>query len=227
MTEDQQESPPQDLPETAVASAPAAVALEDQPDIKIDGITEEIMKVALEQAKAGRAHILGEMSKALTEARTDLGEYAPRTEVINIPVDKIREVIGTGGKVIREIVEKTGAKIDISDDGTVKVASSDGKAITAALNWIKGIAAEPEERLAGIESGVRAEVRGGVHGELPERDREVISARYGIGDQEPQTLDQIGRRLGISRERVRQIERSALERLARARESETLRDLAA
>ncbi|MGX1306917.1 polyribonucleotide nucleotidyltransferase [Amorphus suaedae] len=115
-----------------------------QMDIKIDGITEEIMKVALEQAKAGRAHILGEMSKALTEARTDLGEYAPRIEVIKIPVDKIREVIGTGGKVIREIVEKTGAKIDISDDGTVKVASSDGKAITAALNWIKGIAAEPE-----------------------------------------------------------------------------------
>ncbi|MDQ0314681.1 polyribonucleotide nucleotidyltransferase [Amorphus orientalis] len=115
-----------------------------QMDIKIDGITEEIMKVALEQAKAGRAHILGEMSKALTEARTDLGEYAPRIEVITIPVDKIREVIGSGGKVIREIVEKTGAKVDISDDGTVKVASSDGKAITAALNWIKGIAAEPE-----------------------------------------------------------------------------------
>jgi len=115
-----------------------------QMDIKIDGITEEIMKVALEQAKAGRSHILGEMSKALTEARTDLGEYAPRIEVINIPVDKIREVIGSGGKVIREIVEKTGAKVDISDDGTVKVASSDGKAITAALNWIKGIAAEPE-----------------------------------------------------------------------------------
>ncbi|MEW5421651.1 polyribonucleotide nucleotidyltransferase [Amorphus sp. 3PC139-8] len=115
-----------------------------QMDIKIDGITEEIMKVALAQAKDGRTHILGEMSKALSEARTDLGEYAPRIEVITIPVDKIREVIGSGGKVIREIVEKTGAKIDISDDGTVKVASADGKAITAALNWIKGIAAEPE-----------------------------------------------------------------------------------
>ncbi|MCP4385490.1 MAG: polyribonucleotide nucleotidyltransferase [Hyphomicrobiales bacterium] len=115
-----------------------------QMDIKIQGITEEIMQVALGQARDGRMHILGEMSKALPEARAELGEYAPRIEVINIPTDKIRDVIGTGGKVIREIVEKTGAKIDISDDGTVKVASADGKAITAALNWIKSITAEPE-----------------------------------------------------------------------------------
>ncbi|RAH99794.1 polyribonucleotide nucleotidyltransferase [Acuticoccus sediminis] len=115
-----------------------------QMDIKIDGITEEIMKVALEQAKHGRVHILGEMGKAIGEARAELGEYAPRIEVIQIPVDKIREVIGSGGKVIREIVEKTGAKVDISDDGTVKIASSDGKAIKAALNWIRGITAEPE-----------------------------------------------------------------------------------
>jgi polyribonucleotide nucleotidyltransferase len=115
-----------------------------QMDIKIQGITEEIMKVALDQAKDGRIHILGEMAKAITSARAELGEYAPRIEVINIPVDKIREVIGSGGKVIREIVEKTGAKIDIQDDGTVKVASADGKAIKAAINWIKGIAAEPE-----------------------------------------------------------------------------------
>src|SRR5439155_18222992 len=85
-----------------------------------------------------------EMAKALPAARAELGEYAPRIEVIQIPTDKIREVIGSGGKVIREIVEKTGAKIDISDDGTVKVASADGKAIKAALNWIKSIAAEPE-----------------------------------------------------------------------------------
>ncbi len=113
-------------------------------DIKIQGITEEIMKVALAQAREGRIHILGEMAKALPEARTELGEYAPRIEVIQIPTDKIREVIGSGGKVIREIVEKTGAKVDISDDGTVKVASSDGKAIEAALNWIKSIASEPE-----------------------------------------------------------------------------------
>ena len=84
------------------------------------------------------------MAKALPEARAELGEYAPRIEVIQIPTDKIREVIGSGGKVIREIVEKTGAKIDIYDDGTVKVASADGKAIKAALNWIKSIAAEPE-----------------------------------------------------------------------------------
>ena len=115
-----------------------------QMDIKIQGITEEIMRVALAQAKEGRIHILGEMAKALPEARTELGEHAPRIEVIKIPTDKIREVIGTGGKVIREIVEKTGAKVDISDDGTVKVASSDGKAIDAALNWIKSITAEPE-----------------------------------------------------------------------------------
>ncbi|MGH2342123.1 polyribonucleotide nucleotidyltransferase [Segnochrobactraceae bacterium EtOH-i3] len=115
-----------------------------QMDIKIDGITEEIMRVALDQAKGGRLHILGEMAKALTEARSELGEHAPRIEVIKIPVDKIREVIGSGGKVIREIVEKTGAKINIEDDGTVKIASADGKAIKAAINWIKGIAAEPE-----------------------------------------------------------------------------------
>lgn len=115
-----------------------------QMDIKIDGITEEIMRIALDQAKGGRLHILGEMSKALTEARSELGEHAPRIEVIKIPVDKIREVIGSGGKVIREIVEKTGAKINIEDDGTVKIASADGKAIKAAINWIKGIAAEPE-----------------------------------------------------------------------------------
>jgi polyribonucleotide nucleotidyltransferase len=115
-----------------------------QMDIKIAGITEEIMKVALDQAKGGRLHILGEMAKALTSARAELGEYAPRIETIKIPQDKIREVIGSGGKVIREIVEKTGAKVDIADDGTVKVASSDLKSITAAINWIKGIAAEPE-----------------------------------------------------------------------------------
>ena len=95
-----------------------------QMDIKITGINEEIMRVALDQAKDGRLHILGEMSKALTGARAELGEFAPRIETLKIPTDKIREVIGTGGKVIREIVEKTGAKINIEDDGTVKVASS-------------------------------------------------------------------------------------------------------
>src|SRR6516165_4639556 len=115
-----------------------------QMDIKIAGITEEIMRVALGQAKDGRMHILGEMSKALAQHRDQLGEHAPRIEVFNIPVDKIREVIGSGGKVIREIVEKTGAKIDISDDGTVKVASANSDAMKAAINWIKSIASEPE-----------------------------------------------------------------------------------
>ena len=115
-----------------------------QMDIKIAGITEEIMRVALGQAKDGRLHILGEMSKALTGARSELGEFAPRIETMKIPTDKIREVIGTGGKVIREIVEKTGAKINIEDDGTVKIASSDGNAIKAAINWIKSIASDPE-----------------------------------------------------------------------------------
>src|SRR6187431_1377903 len=115
-----------------------------QMDIKIEGITEEIMKVALGQAKDGRIHILGEMAKALTNARAELGEYAPRIETFKIPTDKIREVIGTGGKVIREIVEKTGAKVNIDDDGTVKVASADGESIKAAIKWIKSIASDPE-----------------------------------------------------------------------------------
>ncbi|MFZ0989664.1 MAG: polyribonucleotide nucleotidyltransferase [Xanthobacteraceae bacterium] len=115
-----------------------------QMDIKIAGITEEIMRIALGQAKDGRMHILGEMGKAITSARAELGEHAPRIEVFSIPVDKIREVIGSGGKVIREIVEKTGAKIDISDDGTVKVASAKAESIKAAINWIKSIASDPE-----------------------------------------------------------------------------------
>jgi polyribonucleotide nucleotidyltransferase len=115
-----------------------------QMDIKIEGITEEIMQVALSQAKDGRIHILGEMANALTEGRAELGEFAPRIEVMNIPVDKIREVIGSGGKVIREIVEKTGAKINIEDDGTIKIASSNAKEIEAAKKWIHSIVAEPE-----------------------------------------------------------------------------------
>ena len=115
-----------------------------QMDIKVAGITEEIMRVALDQAKGGRMYILGEMAKALGEARAELGEFAPRIETIKIATDRIRDVIGTGGKVIREIVETTGAKIDISDDGTVKVASSDAASIEAAMNWIKSIASDPE-----------------------------------------------------------------------------------
>ncbi len=115
-----------------------------QMDIKIAGITQEIMKVALAQAKGGRLHILGEMNKAIHGARAELGEHAPRIEQIKIPTDKIRDVIGTGGKVIREIVEKTGAKINIEDDGTVKIASADGESIKAALKWIRSLTAEPE-----------------------------------------------------------------------------------
>lgn len=115
-----------------------------QMDIKIDGITEEIMQVALGQAKDGRLHILSEMAKAITEGRKELGEFAPRIEVMHIPTDKIRDVIGSGGKVIREIVEKTGAKINIEDDGTVKIASSNAKEIEAAKKWIHTIVAEPE-----------------------------------------------------------------------------------
>jgi polyribonucleotide nucleotidyltransferase len=115
-----------------------------QMDIKIAGITEEIMQIALGQAKDGRMHILGEMSKALDHAREELGEYAPRIETMQIAKDKIREVIGSGGKVIREIVEKTGAKVDINDDGLIKIASSDKAKIDAAYKWIHSIVAEPE-----------------------------------------------------------------------------------
>ena len=115
-----------------------------QMDIKITGITEEIMKVALGQAREGRMHILAEMNKAINTARPELGEYAPRIETIHIPVDKIREVIGSGGSVIREIVAESGAKIDISDDGTVKIASANAESIRAAINRIKSIASEPE-----------------------------------------------------------------------------------
>ncbi|MBP7253143.1 MAG: polyribonucleotide nucleotidyltransferase [Alphaproteobacteria bacterium] len=115
-----------------------------QMDIKITSITAEIMKIALAQAKDGRMHILGEMAKALTAGRDGVNQNAPRITTLSIPKDKIREVIGTGGKVIREICEVTGAKVDIEDDGTVRVAAVDAKAGEAAVNWIKGIVAEPE-----------------------------------------------------------------------------------
>ncbi|WP_421779432.1 polyribonucleotide nucleotidyltransferase [Kiloniella litopenaei] len=115
-----------------------------QMDIKITSITQEIMKVALEQAHEGRIHILGEMAKALTSGREGVSEHAPRITTFSIPKDKIREVIGTGGKVIREITEETGAKIDIEDDGTIKVAAVDKEAGDAAVDWIKSIVAEPE-----------------------------------------------------------------------------------
>ena len=115
-----------------------------QMDIKITGITEEIMKTALDQARNGRMHILDEMAKAIDTARESVSTNAPRITTLSIPKDKIREVIGTGGKVIREICEVTGAKIDIEDDGTIKVAAIDGDASQAAIDWIKSIVAEPE-----------------------------------------------------------------------------------
>ena len=115
-----------------------------QMDIKVPGITAEIMEKALAQAKDGRLHILREMAGALTTARSDVAATAPRITTFTVPKDKIREIIGTGGKVIREITETTGAKIDIEDDGTVKVAATDPAASKAAVDWIKGIVAEPE-----------------------------------------------------------------------------------
>jgi polyribonucleotide nucleotidyltransferase len=115
-----------------------------QMDIKVAGITEEIMKVALTRAHAGRMHILGEMAKSLTGARGELNAFAPKIVSFMIPTDKIREVIGTGGKVIREIVEKTGAKISIEDDGSVKVAAADQDKIDAAVKWVKSITDEAE-----------------------------------------------------------------------------------
>ena len=115
-----------------------------QMDIKITSITPEIMHIALAQAREGRMHILGEMAKAITGARADLAATAPRITVMNVPREKIRDVIGTGGKVIREIVEQTGCKIDIEDDGTVKIASTDALQAQQAIDWIRGIVAEPE-----------------------------------------------------------------------------------
>ena len=115
-----------------------------QMDIKIAGITEEIMQVALTQAKEGRAHILGEMAKALDHTRESISEHAPRIETLTIDKSKIRDVIGTGGKVIREIVATTGAKVDIDDEGIIKISSSDNSQIEAAIAWIKGIVEEAE-----------------------------------------------------------------------------------
>lgn len=115
-----------------------------QMDIKITSITKEIMEKALAQAHEGRIHIMGEMAKAISEPRAHVSDKAPRIVAIKIPVDKIREVIGSGGKVIREITEKTNTKIDISDDGVIKIASMKKEDGDAALEWIMGIVAEPE-----------------------------------------------------------------------------------
>lgn len=116
-----------------------------QMDLKIASITEEIMKIALEQANKGRLHILGEMAKALDTSRDEISQFAPQMAVINIPTDKIRDVIGSGGKVIRDIVERTKAKIDIDDDGTIKVSAVDGASIDMAIEIIRGLTEEPEQ----------------------------------------------------------------------------------
>ncbi len=115
-----------------------------QMDIKITSITAKIMEIALDQAKDGRLHILGEMSKALNTARDNLSDSAPKITTLKIPVDKIRDIIGPGGKVIREICEQTGAKIDIEDDGTVSIAASSQESSDAAIGRVKDIVAEPE-----------------------------------------------------------------------------------
>jgi polyribonucleotide nucleotidyltransferase len=113
-------------------------------DIKITSITAKIMEIALDQAKDGRLHILGEMSKALNTARDNLADSAPKITTLKIPVDKIRDIIGPGGKVIREICEQTGAKLDIEDDGTVSIAASSQESSDAAIGRVKDIVAEPE-----------------------------------------------------------------------------------
>ena len=115
-----------------------------QMDIKIAGITQDIMKTALDQAKGGRLHILDEMNKALDTSRSGLAEHAPKIETMQIPTDKIRDVIGSGGKVIRQIVEETGCKVDVNDDGLIKLAAVDENSIRKAYDWIHSLTAEPE-----------------------------------------------------------------------------------
>jgi polyribonucleotide nucleotidyltransferase len=115
-----------------------------QMDIKIEGVDEQIMRTALAQAREGRLHILGEMAKAIEAPRQEMSKFAPRITTISVPVDKIREVIGSGGKVIKDIVAQTGCKIDINDDGKINIASNDGAAAQKAIDIIKGIVAEVE-----------------------------------------------------------------------------------
>ena len=115
-----------------------------QMDIKIAGVTQDVMKKAIEQARDGRIHILAEMAKELKSARAEMSPFAPRIEAVKIPVDKIRDIIGPGGKVIRGLVEETGCSIDVSDDGTVQIASADGPALQHAIRRVKEITAEPE-----------------------------------------------------------------------------------
>jgi polyribonucleotide nucleotidyltransferase len=161
-----------------------------QMDIKITSITKEIMEIALRQAKGGRLHILGEMARALTSAREAVADHAPRITVINIPKDKIREIIGTGGKVIREIQETTGTKIDIEDDGTVKVASADQAATQAALDWIRNIVAEPEIGVIYTGKVVKIMDFGAFVNFLGARDGLVHISEL-AADRRPQTVEEV------------------------------------
>ncbi len=161
-----------------------------QMDIKITSITEAIMQTALAQARDGRLHILGEMKKALDHAREAVSSNAPRITVITIPKDKIREVIGTGGKVIREITEATGAKIDIEDDGTIKVAAVDGNASQKAIDWIKGIVAEPELGVIYTGKVVKIMDFGAFVNFLGAKDGLVHISEL-AADRRPQTVDEI------------------------------------
>ncbi|MEE9589628.1 MAG: polyribonucleotide nucleotidyltransferase [Hyphomicrobiaceae bacterium] len=161
-----------------------------QMDIKITGITEEIMKVALEQARDGRLHILGEMANALTGAREELGEYAPRIETIQIPVEKIREVIGTGGSVIRSIVDESGAKIDIDDDGTIKIAAARHEAISEAKRRISEITSEPEAGVVYRGKVVKVMDFGAFVNFFGARDGLVHISQL-VADRRPQTVDEV------------------------------------
>jgi polyribonucleotide nucleotidyltransferase len=161
-----------------------------QMDIKITSITEAIMQAALAQAREGRLHILGEMKKALDRAREAVSANAPRITVITIPKDKIREVIGTGGKVIREICEVTGAKIDIEDDGTVKVAAVDERAGQAAIDWIRNIVAEPELGVIYTGKVVKVVDFGAFVNFLGSRDGLVHISEL-VADRRPQSVEEV------------------------------------
>jgi polyribonucleotide nucleotidyltransferase len=141
-----------------------------QMDIKIDGITKDIMETALEQAKAGRLHILGEMAKVIDKPRDEMSDYAPRIITIKVPVDKIRDVIGKGGATIRSITEETGASIDIDDDGTISIASADSEGSAAALKRIEQITADIEEGMEYEGKVVRLMDFGAFVNILPGRD---------------------------------------------------------
>lgn len=161
-----------------------------QMDIKITGITEEIMRAALAQARDGRLYILDEMAKALTGARDELGEYAPRIETIQIPVDKIREVIGTGGSVIRSIVDESGAKVDINDDGTIKIAAARHESITEAKRRITEITSEPEAGMIYRGKVVKVMDFGAFVNFFGARDGLVHISQL-VSDRRPETVNEV------------------------------------